>query len=318
MNNISDDEKMIDEGASELELIEMRNARIKFIESTHTYIVDGDRSYTSVTTFIKKFFPQFDAKLAISKMKKSGSFARKHKTKTEEDVIGEWEQNRNSAADLGTKLHLCIENSYAGISPSKELLSDVGKEYELFKSFHNDTKNTLTPFAFEWRVFNEDLKLAGSIDAVFKKNGKYCIYDWKRTKELKTCNQYERAFSPLQHLDNSNFYHYSLQLNMYKYILESKYGIIVDELALVIMTPGARHYSLVKLPFLHEEINAILNTAPRAPAADPSCSSEEENEAPAKSLLFDAPENDYLKVPSAPENDYLKVQPIFDAHELLE
>jgi hypothetical protein len=266
----TNDEKMICETPTEETLIEMRNKRINFIETTHTYIVDGDSSYTSVTTYLKRFFPQFNAQLAINKMKKSGSFARRFKGRTDQSVIDEWSNSGRSAAELGTKLHTCIENTYNGIKTPMDVLSEVGKEYELFKQFHYDTKDTLKPFAFEWRVFNEDLKIAGAIDAVFIDNGRYCIYDWKRTKELKTCNQYERALNPISHLDSSNFNQYAMQLNLYKYLIESKYNLFIDELVLVIMTPGARNYSLVKLPFLKSEIQAILSS--------PDVSQEEDKE----------------------------------------
>ena len=45
-----------------------RDKNISFDESTHTYTVNGDSNYTSVTTLIHSFFPSFDAELIISKM----------------------------------------------------------------------------------------------------------------------------------------------------------------------------------------------------------------------------------------------------------
>ena len=43
---------------------------ITFEESTHTYTIDGDSSYTSVTTWIHSHFNKFDADAIINKMMK--------------------------------------------------------------------------------------------------------------------------------------------------------------------------------------------------------------------------------------------------------
>jgi len=260
------------------EMIRLRNSKLQFFEDTHKYLV-GEREFKSVTTFIHDFFPKFDAKTAILKMKKSGSFAKRFKNRTEESVIEEWDASGKSAAALGTQLHLCIEKTYRGEDVGN--IDEIAKEFGQFKKFHENTHNIITPYAFEWRVYDEDIGIAGSIDAVFTKNNKFYIYDWKRVKEMKTDNQYETAFPPISHLDNCNFYQYALQLNMYKYILESKYDTFVEELILVIMHPNMRKYSLLKLPLLKEEIQTMLNYAPAI--SEPA---EEEEEEP-ESLLLD-------------------------------
>jgi ATP-dependent exoDNAse (exonuclease V) beta subunit len=99
------------------------------------------------------------------------------------------------------------------------------------------------PWRSEWRVFDEELDLAGSIDFVVRtkdqETGEYVflILDWKRAKELadSSFNGRERGYAPLQDLQHCNSVHYSLQLNTYKYMLEKNYGIRVVGLALVAM-----------------------------------------------------------------------------------
>ena len=48
-----------------------RDDRVLFEESSHTYTIDGDADYTSVTTLIHTHFAAFDADSVISKMRKS-------------------------------------------------------------------------------------------------------------------------------------------------------------------------------------------------------------------------------------------------------
>ena len=93
-------------------------------------------------------------------------------------------------------------------------------------------------------------------------DGTLSIYDWKRCKNITRINTFNKfAIVPsICHLPDSNFWHYALQLNIYKYILESKYDKIVKELYLVRLHPDAEegNYELIKLPILSVEINDII------------------------------------------------------------
>jgi len=94
-------------------------------------------------------------------------------------------------------------------------------EYNYFKNFLKDYKH-LKPYRTEWTVFHEDVKISGSIDMIFEKpNGHLLIYDWKRCKEITKTNGFNKWGNKecIQHLPDTNFWHYSLQLNTYKTIL---------------------------------------------------------------------------------------------------
>ena len=57
----------------------------------------------------------------------------------------------------------------------------LDSEAAQFKSFAEGHYNKITPYRLEWCIYDEDLKITGSIDAIFKNNnGGYDIYDWKR------------------------------------------------------------------------------------------------------------------------------------------
>jgi hypothetical protein len=114
------------------------------------------------------------------------------------------------------------------------------------------------PYRTEWLVFNDEIRLAGSIDMIYAKpGGTFAIYDWKRSKEIKTENKYQKGLGPLSHLDDCNYWHYSLQLNNYRRLLEKFYGLVVDELALVILHPNNKSYQIVKLNLMDAEVEAM-------------------------------------------------------------
>ena len=97
---------------------------------------------------------------------------------------------------------------------------------------------------------SEEERLAGSIDFVAQAaDGTFLIIDWKRSKNLqsKFSNDFQRMKSPLSHLDDCAGNHYSLQLNVYKYLLEKYYSVSVSRMLIVCAHPDSG-----LSPFAHE------------------------------------------------------------------
>jgi hypothetical protein len=86
------------------------------------------------------------------------------------------------------------------------------------------------------------------------------IYDWKRCREITKTNAANKfATHPaIEHLPDTNFWHYALQLNIYKYILQTKYEKNVTDLYLVVLHPEAQTYKCIKLPDLQTEVTELF------------------------------------------------------------
>tara|TARA_A100001015_G_scaffold317420_1_gene434357 strand:+ start:827 stop:1135 length:309 start_codon:yes stop_codon:yes gene_type:complete len=86
------------------------------------------------------------------------------------------------------------------------------------------------------------------------------IYDWKRSKNIEKTSFYNKfsTNTAIEHIPDSNFWHYSLQLNIYKAILERKYKKTVKDLFLVCLHPSHKNYQLVKCPNLQNEVNELF------------------------------------------------------------
>ncbi len=94
---------------------------------------------------------------------------------------------------------------------------------------------------------------------VYKKpDGKFAIYDWKRAKEMKYENAWQTGKEPLEHLPDTNYWHYSIQLNIYRTVLEELYGVEVDELALVVLHPNNRSFQVIKVNRMEDEVEAMF------------------------------------------------------------
>jgi ATP-dependent exoDNAse (exonuclease V) beta subunit len=239
-----------------------RDDNITFEESTHTYTINGDSNYKSVTTWIHSFFPNFEADVIIQKIKSSTSWGPEHKYYgySNEEIKNIWSNLGKEASQAGTNMHLNIEYYYNDIPFTKDF--EKSAEYNLFQKYLNDHQEYI-PFRTEWAVYTKVYKLAGSIDMVYydpkyNDSNKVIIADWKRSKEIKFTNKWEKGLKPINNIDNCNYWHYTLQLNIYRMILEKYYSKQVTEMFLVIIHPNNDNYVKVPINRITEPIQKML------------------------------------------------------------
>jgi ATP-dependent exoDNAse (exonuclease V) beta subunit len=260
-----------------------RDKNLHFDEPTHKYTIltDKESNYTSVTTWNHQHFPHFNADLVIKKMMngKNWNSENKYWGKTAEEIKKEWSNNGSLVSGLGTTLHFNIEcfmneeieyedgtichYTHEELLQVYEPIQESCIEWEYFLQFVKDFPH-LKPYRTEWMIYDEDLKLAGSIDMVYENDdGSLCIYDWKRSKEISKYNNFKEYAKTecIKHLPNTNFWHYSLQLNTYKKMIERKYGKKVTDLYLVRLHPNNENksYDLIKCADLSREIDLLFS-----------------------------------------------------------
>jgi hypothetical protein len=168
------------------------------------------------------------------------------------------------SCDHGVLLESHHEDTDAGDSN----INNRSVEWEYFLQFVKDTSD-LVPYRTEWKVFDEDLKIAGAIDMVYEnEDGTLDIYDWKRAKEITAANNFneQATTSYLQHVPNTNFWHYSLQLNTYKAILEKKYNRVVRNLFLVQLHPESDKatYNIIQCADMQKEVADMFDARANA------------------------------------------------------
>lgn len=220
---------------------------------------------------------------------------------TAEAIKAQWAEKARLASEAGTRMHLDIEHFYnalpaiwegvcgptdttagasvshiadAGVERTVDITAGTaamrevdgwepagGPEWEYFCEYQRTHGAKFEPFRTEWLVFDEEHKVAGSIDMVYKKpDGTLAIYDWKRTEELKMENKFQSGLGPVSHLPDTNYWHYSLQLNVYRYILQKHYGVTVSELALVVLHPINKSWRVAKVNMMDEEVADMMAT----------------------------------------------------------
>jgi hypothetical protein len=233
---------------------------IAFEDETHKYHhpkdQTGNAEYISVTTLIDRFFPFDMDRFIQNKARKEG--------RSELDVLEEFLRIRDEAAEKGTYLHEQIENFLKGKNHDSNF-----KEFAMFKEFYQQVIEA-KGFEFvdaEKRILLDEYNIAGTVDALFKKpnSNEYLIMDWKRSKKLVIDGHprkygYGFGLSELNHLDNSSFYKYALQQNIYRYILQKKYGMTISSMKLIVLHEHFEIYHPVHVNVLDKEVEIILKS----------------------------------------------------------
>lgn len=255
-----------------------RDRELHFDAATHTYMTRGIE-LDSVSNVIASHFPAFDAEMwsRIKARERGVSPSR---------IREEWHSRGAKASELGTHLHAQIEHwlqgepvelAYSFIYQGQYVREDeVISLYPEWQQFQHFTEEIIegkgySSYRTEWRIYDEEHRIAGTLDYLVQDHrGEFILFDWKRSEKLGSA--YGRSFIPrsdssfgtglegLAHLTNSPYNRYALQQNLYRHILQSRYGIQLKEMYLVVLSPLYQYYHLVPVPRMDEEVAYILES----------------------------------------------------------
>lgn len=209
---------------------------IFFEEESHIYTNSLNTNFKSCTAFVDEFCPKPDWD-AILKRKSEKTGEATEVIKARWDAAGEY------ARTLGTEIHSVMENiwkhkNYPGnIAKMKEydgMIKDFYERKETCIKLYNKMKNIWEPIVNEFIVYDVDNCITGTVDflAYNKKTEKIDLIDWKTSKEFKQENRREKMLKPFDKFDDCNINHYSLQLSLYKYMIEKKTNLKIDKMIL--------------------------------------------------------------------------------------
>jgi len=242
---------------------------INYADKHHIYFNNDNIIYDSPTKILKKYKKRFDAKTAsIAYAKKFG--------KTPSYWREQWKQKSSAALDRGHKIHSeREEGSFGrGIERVDSGIKPVLNGYLHYKGSLSDLPDGIYP---EFPVWNDGWMIAGRPDKFvietigddrfvdiidYKTNGKIDKISWQDYN-----GNYQHLLAPVQHLMDSKWVEYALQLSMYQYILET-HGFKprnrqlihiphpIELAGVVLEQPKDVIYPL---PYLKDEVLAILN-----------------------------------------------------------
>ncbi|MDJ0836293.1 MAG: hypothetical protein QNK37_07220 [Acidobacteriota bacterium] len=228
-----------------------RDARITFDPGPHTYLVDGVE-YTSVTTVISHFFPKFDSERIARNCAGKG----KYQGMSAEEVEARWKKNADESADKGTLFHQTVEDflSQGTLSENPDFLA--------WRRWYETAGAKMgKPARLEWTIFDEEYRVAGTLDALFQSpKGPYFLMDWKRKRHMarQPYRPGDNGLGPLTHIPNCDFAKAALQLNTYRWMLARRYDVRVKAMGLVQVHPDSG-LNTHRVGFLEDDVSLMLN-----------------------------------------------------------
>lgn len=239
--------------------IDKQNGNVCFNDENHCYWnINDNEKYISVTTLIHKFTQPFDkdfwsAYKALEKHIPKDSWAIEKKSllnskkfdksildlyniselefnKTQQEILDEWDNENRKSCERGTKIHEELEYSFYNNPHNISLQKfGIGGKFECKKDYSElDLEYGVYP---EYLIYRESddgiLRIAGQVDLIIKSGNEITIVDHKTNKKIEQKSGFNTSTRsnvkmkyPLNNLMDCNFYHYTMQLSTYAWMLQ--------------------------------------------------------------------------------------------------
>lgn len=216
---------------------------IQFDPQWHTYHLNGTR-LTGVTKYLKQFQKPFDRDDIAARVA-----ARENRPVA--NVLAEWDAKGAAGIELGLRVHQYIEKTLNLHKNGVEItlandpflaLNDPCPEITAFDTLFGQLKNKTEIIQVEWVMGDIDWGIAGTADAlVFSSDtGQYHLWDWK-TGKFDIENKWEKLLRPFAGFDACKLNIYSLQLSLYRLIIQRNTGLTLGDSYLFHLQDGGCH-----------------------------------------------------------------------------
>ncbi len=261
---------------------------VKFFEAPHVYFI-SDVQTISVTGLIGRFEHGFDEaywskKKALDRIQKLTLL--KNDSETDEEhvqritkvILSEWKYKNEHAKLEGKTLHTYLENIMSNkvveeVASGPITFEEIKDTYYVMKrqanSFYRQYIKTgkLIPIKSELVVGNLDLGICGMIDQIFynTETGMLQIWDWKTNTKLRKESFSSKTIEPtfmkhcLSHIEHCELNTYSIQLGIYKYIIEKSTNLKLDDKCHIVwFNENNENFSLIECKDYKKEIEDMF------------------------------------------------------------
>ena len=274
------------------------NGNIAFTESDHKYfdITDPSKKFISVTTLIHSFTQPFDksfwsAYKALERLLSKDAWNIEKKSllssktfdkailemhgisendfnREQQAILDEWDAENRRSCERGTKIHADLENSFYVKKKDIDISKfQIGGKFECVKDKTElDLEYGIYPEYLIHRVSEDGkLRLAGQIDLLVKKGNKITICDWKTNKKIDTKSFFDQKSRsslkmkyPLNNIEDSNYWHYTLQLSTYAWMVQKLNPEFEIEDLVLVHFDHNDNMTVYHLPYLKDEVVKML------------------------------------------------------------
>lgn len=233
---------------------------IIFDEKSHTYTnINNGIKYQSSTGFVGLFHEEFDQWKIAQNLVDNNS---RYKDYTVESLVNEWKER----TAIGSQCHLILENCFNGIETKPNHLVDLEERNLLMKAWE---KLKIKERYSDWEIipemllFNDDYQLAGQSDLILLNHldKTFKVVDYKTNRKGIGWSGFngKKMYQPIEHLDDCNGIHYSLQLSLYSMMLQKELGYKCAGLTLLWIDTDNWTITPIKALELYDELQLCLD-----------------------------------------------------------
>ncbi len=225
---------------------------ITFYDEPHKYFLNK-KELISVTTLIHKYQEEFDEEYWSAV--KADQFR-----VTQAEIKRAWRFINKKGTIKGSAIHDYAENLFQNKEfeyPERLILDEFGfdpvwHEYQITKKhvdkFYKDVHNKLIPVKIEFVVYDKESLIAGMLDMLFYniKAKEFQIWDWKSNKDFTFEMKSRHLLEDLFMLEDCDMEIYSLQLELYKQIIERNTSVKLGKSYLVWFSHNNDTYKIME------------------------------------------------------------------------
>ena len=277
--------------------IDKQNGAVAYNDEAHSYWnVNDNEKYISVTTLIHKFVQPFDrdfwsAYKALEKLIPKDSWAIEKKSllaskrfdkeiltlydiseidfnREQQGILDAWDEKTRLSCERGTKIHAELENALykAGANVSLKKYG-IGGKFECRKDYTElDLPYGVYPEYLISRQSDDGiLRIAGQIDLLVKNGNDIIICDYKTNEKIDMKSGFNtqtkssaKMLYPLNNLDDCNYYHYTLQLSTYAWMIQKLNPDFKIKDLILIHYDHSGNVTQYHLDYLKDEVERML------------------------------------------------------------
>lgn len=277
--------------------IDKQNGAVAYNDEAHSYWnVNDNEKYISVTTLIHKFVQPFDrdfwsAYKALEKLIPKDSWAIEKKSllaskrfdkeiltlydisendfnREQQGILDAWDEKTRLSCERGTKIHAELENALykAGANVSLKKYG-IGGKFECRKDYTElDLPYGVYPEYLISRQSDDGiLRIAGQIDLLVKNGNDIIICDYKTNEKIDMKAGFNtqtkssaKMLYPLNNLDDCNYYHYTLQLSTYAWMIQKLNPDFKIKDLILIHYDHSGNVTQYHLDYLKDEVERML------------------------------------------------------------
>lgn len=225
---------------------------VKYYDKPHKYFLNN-KELISVTTLLHNYQETFNEEYWADYKGKQFNIS-------STEIKRAWNFINKKGTIKGSAIHDYAENLFLNKKyeyPLQLILNEFGfdpiwNEYQITKkhvdNFYNDTKGKLIPIKTEFIIYDEESLIGGMLDMLFYnvKMQEFQIWDHKTNKDLTLEMKNRHLLNDLYLLEDCDLELYSLQLEMYKYIIEKNIPIKLGKSYLIWYSHNNDNYKIIE------------------------------------------------------------------------